>query len=80
MSCNVIVRYTDGVLIPEEPVQLAENSRFLLVPLPDAEEATPPRPPIGSREAQLAFIEHCKASKLKLGGWNGREELYDDRI
>ncbi len=75
----VYARFSNGVFLPLQPVDLPENAEVKLTAemIPVAEEqAVEP----GSPEAFRRYIEHCKASTLKLGGWNGREELYDDRV
>lgn len=75
----VYARFSNGVFLPLQPVDLPENAEVKLtaemIPVADEQGVQP-----GSPEALRRYIEHCKASKLKLGGWNGREELYDDRI
>lgn len=77
MSQNIIVKYVNGVLTPEEPVSLLEETRFLLVPLPE-EAKEKARPEVGSKEAQLAFIEMCRNRPLNTGmPIPKRDELYE---
>ncbi len=74
----VIVKYANGVFTPENPVSLPEESRFLLVPLPEESDAKETRHPVGSKEAQQAFIDFCRTKPFNTGvPVTKRDELYE---
>jgi predicted DNA-binding antitoxin AbrB/MazE fold protein len=80
MTSHLAATYANGVFRPKQPVNLPENSEVNLI-FETVVVAPPETPSPDWREAMAAFIQRCKESPLHTGAvWNGRDELYDDRI
>jgi predicted DNA-binding antitoxin AbrB/MazE fold protein len=80
MTSHLAATYANGVFTPKEPVNLPENSEVTLMFETVVERPTKTSSP-DWREAMAAFIRRCQESPLHTGAvWNGRDELYDDRI
>lgn len=78
MTTTVFVAtYVDGVFRPSGPIDLPDNTQVELI-VKSSSVPHVKQPPIGSREAIAAFIQHGREEPLRTGvGWNGRDELYD---
>ena len=73
MTTQIMATVIDGILKPDQPLQLAEQTRVKLTVEP-IDEWTPEK----ALRAMAAFKEWVKAHPLHLGGkrWT-RDELYD---
>jgi predicted DNA-binding antitoxin AbrB/MazE fold protein len=76
---RVVATFANGVFTPLDAIDLPENAKVELTVTTVSGAESAPAP--GSPQAIDAFIKFCKERPLRTGAvWNGRDELYDDRI